>query len=63
MGYLFVSIKELCERYSIKRTTCYAWRKEQSFPSPITPSNCNPRWRISDIERWETTNADQVFVS
>jgi predicted DNA-binding transcriptional regulator AlpA len=56
MSKIFLSIKGLCERYDIKRTTCHEWRKRDNFPNSITPQNCNPRWRIKDIEQWETNN-------
>jgi predicted DNA-binding transcriptional regulator AlpA len=52
----FISIKGLCERYGIKRTAFYNWRKKKQFPSPVTPPNCNPRWRVSDVEQWENNN-------
>jgi predicted DNA-binding transcriptional regulator AlpA len=54
----FISITGLCTRYSIKRTACYTWRQKNNFPSSITPSNCNPRWRLSDIEQWELENSN-----
>lgn len=59
----FISISDLCTRYSIKRTACYSWRKKNNFPSSITPPNCNPRWRLADIEAWEAGNADQSLAA
>lgn len=53
----FMDIAGLCERYGIKRTACYHWRQSEKFPSPITPKNCNPRWRLSDVMSWEEGNA------
>ena len=52
----FVNIKDLCNRYGIKRTACYHWRKKGIFPAPITPPSCSPRWRLADIEQWESSN-------
>jgi predicted DNA-binding transcriptional regulator AlpA len=59
---IFLSITGLCTRYSIKRTACYLWRKKNNFPSPITPENCNPRWRLSDIEKWEAANVKNIIT-
>jgi predicted DNA-binding transcriptional regulator AlpA len=56
----FISIKDLCARYSIQRTACYQWRKQVNFPSPITPPNCHPRWRSSDIKDWELSNKSNI---
>jgi predicted DNA-binding transcriptional regulator AlpA len=53
----FINIKGLCQRYDIKRTAFYNWRKKDTFPNPVTPPNCNPRWRISDILKWENNNS------
>lgn len=60
MSLSFISISGLCARYSIKRTACYSWRQKNNFPSSITPKNCNPRWRISDIESWEEKNSSSI---
>ncbi|WP_150102077.1 helix-turn-helix transcriptional regulator [Shewanella halifaxensis] len=56
----FISINGLCERYSIRRTACYVWRKKVNFPSPVTPANCHPRWRESDIMKWEELNFSSI---
>lgn len=56
----FISISGLCSRYGIKRTACYSWRKNNNFPTAVTPANCNPRWRISDVEQWEIENSNSI---
>jgi predicted DNA-binding transcriptional regulator AlpA len=55
MGELF-SIKDLQERFSLKRTAMYKLRQSKGFPLSITPASTHPRFRISEIEAWETQN-------
>ncbi|WP_433925083.1 helix-turn-helix transcriptional regulator [Vreelandella sp. 21] len=53
-GYL--TTREVCERYSIGRTTLYRWmqRKSSPFPAPAISGNAGQnRWRIEDIENYE----------
>jgi hypothetical protein len=55
MGELF-SIKDLQERFSLKRTAMYKLRLNPTFPAAVTPISCHPRYRKSDVERWEEQN-------
>ena len=56
MNKEFVTIADLIKRYSISRTTFFRLRKHDSFPKSITPKECNPIWRLTDIENWEDNN-------
>jgi len=51
------TIPEILERYQIGRQTLWRWRKKHSFPKPISPEHCRPRFSISSIEEFERTNA------
>jgi predicted DNA-binding transcriptional regulator AlpA len=59
MGELF-SIKDLQERFGLKRTATYKLRQSKGFPLSVTPSSSQPRFRLSEIEAWETQN-QQVY--
>jgi predicted DNA-binding transcriptional regulator AlpA len=59
MGELF-SIKDLQKHFNLKRTATYNLRKLKGFPLSVTPSSSHPRFRISEIEAWETQN-QQVY--
>ncbi|MGM9401605.1 helix-turn-helix transcriptional regulator [Aliiroseovarius sp. KMU-71] len=51
---------QLAERFGIHRTTPWLWAKDaaNSFPSPVKLSARCTRWKLSDIEAWETAQAE-----
>ena len=54
MGHqVYMSDKEVAERFSIGRATVWRWVKEQGFPSPIRLSENCTRWRLEDVVAWE----------
>jgi len=55
MGELF-SIKDLQERFGLKRTAMFKLRQDPTFPTAVTPISCHPRYRRCDVERWEEQN-------
>ena len=55
MGQIYLSDKQLAERFSVGRATIWRWIKDQNFPKPIKLSENCTRWRLSDVEQWETT--------
>lgn len=53
-GYL--TTRQVCERYSVGRTTLYRWmqREQNTFPAPaISGTAGQNRWRIEDLEAYE----------
>ncbi len=56
---MFLSDKQLAERYGVNRVTIWRWRRTDSaFPAPVTLSPGCVRFRLSDIEVWEAAKAD-----
>lgn len=54
----FLSDRQTGERYGVSRITIWRWRRsDPSFPQPITLSPGCVRWRLSDLEAWETAKA------
>lgn len=50
----YLSDKYLAERYEVARATVWRWVREGKFPAPVKlGSNCT-RWRLADVEAWET---------
>lgn len=50
---IYLSDRQLSERFSVHRTTVWRWMREEGFPRPVHLSaNCT-RWRLSDVESWE----------
>ncbi|MAN58245.1 MAG: AlpA family transcriptional regulator [Flavobacteriaceae bacterium] len=51
----YISDKQLSERLEVSRQTVWRWVREGNLPRPIKlGSNCT-RWRLSDVEAWETS--------
>ena len=51
---LFLSDKDLANRYSIHRVTPWRWVRDGKLPAPIK-INGSTRWKLSDIEAWEAS--------
>jgi predicted DNA-binding transcriptional regulator AlpA len=49
---LFLTDKDLAERWSVHRLTPWAWVKAGKLPKPIK-MNGSTRWKLADIEAWE----------
>lgn len=49
----YFSDKHLSQRYEVARATVWRWVREGRFPSPVKINGCT-RWKLSDIEAWET---------
>ena len=51
---MYVSDKQVAERYGVSRPTVWRWLKTDStFPKPISLSPGCTRWRLDEIEAWE----------
>ena len=51
----FLSDRQVAERYSISRQTPWGWlKKDTTFPKPISLSSGCTRWRLADLEVWES---------
>ena len=50
---LYVSDKQVADRYGVSRETIWRWKREGDFPKAVKLSRGMTRWRISDLEEWE----------
>lgn len=50
---MYLSNKQLAERYSVNRATIWRWRKTRNFPAPVQLGPNTTRWRTVDVEAWE----------
>lgn len=58
MAEVYLSDRQLAERYGVHHLTPRRWAKEDpTFPRPIklTPGCC--RWKLSELENWELQKA------
>jgi prophage regulatory protein len=55
---MYLSDKQLAERFSVARTTVWRWmRTDVTFPRPVSLSPGCTRWRLADVEAWEAARA------
>lgn len=57
MKNLFLTDVDVGERYGVVRGTIWRWIKKENFPKPVSLSPGCTRWKLSDIEEWETEKA------
>lgn len=56
---IYLSAKQLAERYQVNRTTVWRWQKYGGFPEPVRFSPQCTRWRLADLEQWESERAER----
>ncbi|WP_138935311.1 AlpA family phage regulatory protein [Roseovarius arcticus] len=58
MPDIYLTDVQLAERYAIHRSTPWRWTKtDPTFPKPVKFSPQCSRWKLSEIEAWETRRA------
>ena len=51
----FLSDRQVAERYGVSRQTPWGWlKKDLDFPKPVSLSPGCTRWRLAELEAWET---------
>lgn len=55
----YLSDTDIAKRYGIARPTVWRWHRERpEFPRAIRLTPGCTRWKLSDIEAWETACAE-----
>lgn len=56
MADIFLSDKQIMERYEISRNTVWRWVRERpDMPRPFKLTPGCTRWRLADLEKWESS--------
>ena len=50
----YLTDKQLAERYKVGRATPWRWAQDTDFPKPIKLTPGCTRWKLADIEQWES---------
>lgn len=50
----YLTDKQVAKRYNVGRATAWRWVQEGDFPKPIKLSSGCTRWKLTDLEKWET---------
>lgn len=59
MPDIYLNDLQLSARYGVHRSTPWRWVKsDPMFPKPVKLSSQCSRWKLSEIEAWETRRAD-----
>ena len=52
---MFLRDTDVAARYRVKRATIWGWlKKDATFPRPVKLSGGTTRWRLSDLEKWDS---------
>ena len=53
---MFLSDKQVAARYGVTRQTIWRWtRGDRTFPKPVPLSVGCTRWRLDQLQAWETS--------
>tara|TARA_B100000949_G_C14208937_1_gene419404 strand:+ start:807 stop:995 length:189 start_codon:yes stop_codon:yes gene_type:complete len=59
MPHTFLCDTDLANRYGVSRNTIWRWARDyEGFPKPVKLSPGSTRWKLSEIEQWETARAE-----
>ncbi|MHA7865878.1 MAG: helix-turn-helix transcriptional regulator [Salipiger thiooxidans] len=51
---MYLSDKQIAERYAVSRKTVWDWAKtDPAFPNPMKLSPGCTRWKLDELEAWE----------
>ena len=51
---IYVTDTALAERFQVSRATIWRWSQTRRFPDPIKLSAGCTRWRLAEVEEWES---------
>ena len=63
MPTTYLTDRDLASRFGVTRQTVWRWARADDFPKPLSLSAGTSRWRLEDIERWETARANRSQVA
>lgn len=50
---MYLSDKQVAQRYGVSRPTIWRWASEGRLPQPVRLSPCCTRWRLDMLEAFE----------
>jgi prophage regulatory protein len=51
---IYTTDVKLAERYGVSRGTIWRWASKGEFPKPLKLSPGCSRWKIEDVDEWES---------
>ena len=52
---VYLTVEEVAQRFNVSTDTIYRWKRDGDFPKAVKLSRGTTRWRLSEIEAWEST--------
>ncbi|MQX53926.1 AlpA family phage regulatory protein [Alcanivorax sp. PA15-N-34] len=56
----YLSDKQTADRYEVSRATWWRWVREGHAPKPVKLSPGCTRWKLVDLESWESAQEAQA---
>ncbi|MDT0581440.1 helix-turn-helix transcriptional regulator [Brumicola blandensis] len=56
----FLSVKSIAHRYDIAISTVWLRVKEGKIPKPIKLHGTSTRWKLEDLEKWESKESQKA---
>ena len=51
---LYLSVDQVAQRFGVSKDSIWRWKRQDEFPRPVKLGGTTTRWRLSDIEEWES---------
>jgi prophage regulatory protein len=51
---LYLSVEQVAIRFGVSKDSIWRWRRDGEFPAPVKLDGRTTRWRLADIEDWES---------
>jgi prophage regulatory protein len=56
----YLSVKSVSQRYDIGISTVWLRVKQGKLPQPIKLHGTSTRWKLEDLEKWETKQVKEL---
>jgi len=51
---LYLNVDQVAKRFGVSKDTIWRWKRQNEFPAPVKLGGTTTRWRLADIEDWES---------
>ncbi|MEI4235312.1 helix-turn-helix transcriptional regulator [Roseovarius sp. D22-M7] len=50
----YLSVEQVATRFGVSKDSIWRWTRNGDFPAPVKLRGTTTRWRLADIEEWES---------
>jgi len=51
----YLSVDQVAARFGVAKDSIWRWKRNGDFPTAVKLGGTTTRWRLSDIEEWESS--------